>query len=385
MVNSHLLFLLINIASNHGLVRIKDPQATEERFVPSHMQLMHGMNSQQQAETIQDVQNFISSSAEGFATLVLMGDSTMAGVVTELLNVSEEVQNGLEILYVSNDRAAKVRYGCNEACGGVPPGGEWVNESKVIDKITRLTVKRAKASTRALHKRSCNSGGGLETYVFRSGPYKNLVVHHWGFLPEYAQFCWHECMTEGMAALKANVVVWNVGFHLLNHDFNPNICKHRHNPTKPGCKDYHAMVRTATDQMLESGVGKVVWKHTNWVCESRQIEGFPATAAALAVWQDTEKRPALEEACKKDCPQFDGLSCYDWFFDSHTSTRMYNESSKALSPLREKWGTDRVLELDAYNPTRLCCDRGCKDETDDGEHYAGLDAELAVQLAAMLS
>merc|ERR1719238_2310169 len=118
----------------------------------------------------------------------------MSGLVTELLNISEAVQDSMEILYVSNDRAQKVRYGCNEACGGVPPGGEWKDETKITDDMTRLTVERAEASTRALHDASCNSGGGLETYIFRSGPYKDLVVHHWGFLPEYAQYCWKKCI-----------------------------------------------------------------------------------------------------------------------------------------------------------------------------------------------
>merc|ERR1719162_262705 len=78
------------------------------------------------------------------------------------------------------------------------------------------------------------------------------------------------------------------------------------------------------------------------------------------------------------------MKCYDWFFDAHTSTRMYKESEDALRELREEWGSDRVLDLDAYNPTRRCCERGCEDETDDGEHYAGLDASFVVSLAAML-
>jgi len=286
----------------------------------AHQQEMHGMTQQQQKETIRSMQSFVANAPEGFATLVLFGDSTMSGILTELLGVSDP--GAMEIIYVSNDRAKSVRYGCNEECGGVPPGGEWKNETLVSDKMTKLTVQRAEASTQALHASKCNSGGGLETYVFRTGPYKNLVVHHWGFLPEYAQYCWLPCMTEAMEALKPTAVVWNIGFHLLNHDFSPSVCEQRHNPANPGCGDYKLMVTQATSQMIQSGIQTVVWKHTNWVCEDRQVVGFPETKKGLATWNDESNRASLEKTCQKECPQYKGMSCYDWFFNAHTSERM---------------------------------------------------------------
>jgi len=265
----------------------------------------------------------------------------------------------------------------------VPSGATWKRVG-ITDQHHKLTVLHAEASTKMLHAGNCNSGGGLETYGFRDGPFKNLIVHHWGFLPEYAEFCWLPCMKLAIKALKPTAVVWNVGFHLLNHDFNKVVCKQRHNPAAPGCGDHKQMVKMATQDMLEVGVKQVVWKHTNWVCEERQKSGFPKTAESLDKWHDEAALPSLEKQCAKDCPDYAGMKCYDWFFDAHTSTRMYKESEDALRELREEWGSDRVLDLDAYNPTRRCCERGCEDETDDGEHYAGLDGSFVVRLASML-
>merc|ERR550532_2756627 len=152
-----------------------------------------------------------------------------------------------------------------------------------------------------------------------------------------------------MAALKPTAVVWNIGFHLLNHDFNPSVCKQRHNPAQPECGDYKAMVAKATNQMLQSGIQTVVWKHTNWVCEERQMVGFPETKAGLAKWHQESRRSALEKTCQKECPQYKGMSCYDWFFDAHTSERMYNESTAALASVREFTSPNKhVRELDAF-------------------------------------
>merc|ERR1712226_706132 len=100
----------------------------------------------------------------------------------------------------------------------------------------------------------------------------------------------------------------------------------------------------------------------------RQKSGFPQTAEALEKWGDVSQHSVLEAQCKTDCPQYSGKSCYDWFFNARTSQRMYNESSDALAELRQVYGSARVRELDAFHPTRECCDRGCEEETDDGEH-----------------
>eukprot|EP00928_Gymnodinium_smaydae_P088376 TRINITY_DN72474_c0_g1_i1.p2 TRINITY_DN72474_c0_g1~~TRINITY_DN72474_c0_g1_i1.p2 ORF type:complete len:425 (+),score=129.29 TRINITY_DN72474_c0_g1_i1:74-1276(+) len=362
-------------------------QYGQHEFVASHASTLHGMSQDEQQQTFSNLQRFVASQ-DNFASLVLFGDSTMAGVVTEILNISQEVQDTMELIYVSNDRLKRVRYGCDEACGGVPPGGEWNNESAMTDVFSKAVLKRAEASTAALHASDCKSGGGLETYIFRAGPYKNLVVHHWGFLPEYSGFCWQPCMDEAMAALKPTAVVWNVGFHLLNHDFTPSICNQRHNPVKPGCGNYKEMVKMGTTGMLEAGVKQVIWKHTNWVCEKRQIAGFPKTAKGLRKWHKKGALMKLERACASDCPQYKeaGLKCYDWFFDAHASARMYRQALLALREVRAERpdDADSILELDAFKASKDCCAAGCEAQTDDGEHYAGLDAGLAVQLADML-
>lgn len=344
----------------------------------------------QREQTIKDIQDFIKASPEGFATMVLMGDSTMAGITTELLNItsSSPGEDGCiyELIYVSNDRARAVNYGCNRGCGGVQPGGEWVLESALTDDMAKKTAYRAKASTAALHAKGCKSGGGLETYLFRTGPFKGLVVHHWGFLPEYTDFCWDECMTDAMAALKPQAVLWNIGLHLLNHDFKPSVCAVRKNPTKTNCGNYKDMVKLATSSMISSGIKTVVWKTTNWLCEDIQCEGFPLTKEALIKWQDVSQRPALEKQCVADCPEYGSLDlpCYEWFMDAHTSSRMYQESTEALSELRAELGNG-VATLDAYTVTKECCERDCHMQTDDGEHYTGLDAELVMSYTAILA
>lgn len=318
---------------------------------------------------------------------VLMGDSTMSGVVEELTTIADGEGRASEVIYVSNDRPKRVLYGCNADCGGVPAGGEWKADPDVLnDVMTQLTVKRAENSTKALHSQGCQSGGGLETYAFRSGPFKNLVIHHWGFLPEYTDFCWKPCMTNAMAALKPTAVVWNIGFHLLNHDFKPSVCETRYNPTKTGCGDYKNMVHTATKQMISAGIGNVVWKHTNWLCEDRQKEGFPLTADSLDKWNNRTNRAALEKQCEIDCPKYAaaGMTCYDWFFNAETTTRMYLQSKAALKTLRDEFGSEAVREVDSYRMTKECCSGGCKEETEDGEHYMGLDSAVALELARVL-
>jgi len=347
------------------------------------------MTKEERQQALSDVQKFIQSSEEGFATLVLLGDSTMAGITEELLNMTSsspgEAGCIYELLYVSNDRARSVNYGCNRGCGGVPPGGEWMDESKLTDDMARKTVWRAKESTRRLHAQGCKSGGGLETYVFRTGPFQGLVVHHWGFLPEYTEFCWDDCMTDAMAALKPQAVLWNIGLHLLNHDFKPSVCDVRKNPTKKNCGNYQDMVALATRGMESAGVDKVIWKTTNWLCEDIQSEGFPATKEALTKWHNVADRKKNNEQCLKDCPAYGSLDlpCYEWFMDAHTTTRLHQESAYALQKVRNEDGKG-VHVLDAYWKTKYCCDQGCHDMTDDGEHYTGLDSKLMIGFASIL-
>jgi len=337
---------------------------------------------------IQDMQSFIQQSREsfGFATLVLMGDSTVAGATSELLRLTEEIDRAAELVYVSNDRGRAVHY-----AGYVKPGGEWVNESSLTDDMATHTVKRAQASTEALHAKGCKSGGGLETYVYRSGPFKDLVVHHWGFLPEYTDFCWDSCMTDAMAALKPEAVMWNIGFHLLNHDFSPAVCSIRHNPTKKNCGNHKEMIKEGSRGMLNAGVRYVIWKHTNYLCEARQNNGFPATVEAMKKWHDEPQRPKLEEECKEACPDYsnNGLKCYDWFFDAHTTERFYKEANAAIADVEHEITSGElkggsIHSLDAFQLTKSCCDKGCESETDDGEHYTGVDPHIMAHLASIL-
>lgn len=383
-----------------GTLKADDPSShgdTDDekigQYETTHAHDMHGMNDMGKNQTIREMQKFIERSPEGFGTLVLLGDSTMSGIVTEVMNVTREVELSLELVYVSNDRNKPIMewkgdynstngLNPNAPRGGVHPGEDWYDETKMDDNMVKLSIERARESTRKLHAKGCKSGGGIETYVFRRGDYKNLVIHHWGFLPEYAEMCWKPCMKEAVGALKAEAVVWNIGFHLLNHDFKKSICNRRHNPAKPGCGDYKSLVSTGTRQMLEAGVPTVIWKHTNWVCEKRQDEGFPQTTEALLKWKDLSQRSNLEKQCQVDCPQYKGMNCYDWHFNARTSQRMYFEATDALAEVREVYG-NRVREIDTFKATKECCERGCEDETDDGEHYAGLDGQFALRVVSI--
>lgn len=343
----------------------------------------------QQEQMYKDVQSFVQSTPGGNASIVLFGDSTMAGLARGLLNVSDEVVDSMELVFVANGRPKRSSYRFFKWNIKVPSGKEFVtvNETVRRDPLINRAIMNSQNAINMLWLRDCKSGGGLETYVLRSGPYKNLVVYHWPFIPEYTDFCWEECVTNAMKALQPTAVVWNVGFHLLNHDFSASVCKQRYNPTKKNCGNYQEMVSLATNSMLQSGIPNVVWKTTNWLCEKRQTVGFPSTAKGLEKWHDEAKRPLLEQWCKRDCPQYAeaGLdSCYDWFFDARASHRMYNESMEALAQIKTK-ATSGIHVLDAFQKTKSCCEAGCEEETQDGEHYDGLDNDLAARLVGMLS
>jgi len=365
-------------ASANCLQKVQGPGWSQDQL---NAQAMRGATQEQKELIAKDIESFVAQAPEGFATLVVMGDSTMSSLVSGFMDVILSVtEDKGENIYVSNDRLKKIRYG-----GGVEPGEDWALEG-LTEEMDKITVARAQASTKALHAKGCKSGGGIETHVFRSGPFKGLVLHNWGFLPEYTDFCWDDCMTDAMAALKPTAVLWNNGFHLLNHDFTASVCNQRHNPTKTNCGDYKQMVKMASQQMLASGIKQVIWKHTNYLCEERQVSGrFSMTEDALVKWNNVANHPQLEAECKQECPQYAaaGMLCYDWFFNAHTTERMYAESAEAVAELRAEVG-EGLHVLDAFNLTRSCCDAGCEDKTDDGEHYPGLDAELATNMAAIL-
>ena len=89
-----------------------------------------------------------------------MGDSTMSGIVTEFLNVTSDVQRSLELVYVSNDRQKAVMewkdsngWKDTNPTGGIQPGGDWWDTTKLDNGTVSTTVTRARASTHELRPR----------------------------------------------------------------------------------------------------------------------------------------------------------------------------------------------------------------------------------------
>jgi len=332
---------------------------------------------------IDDFKAFVAASPHGWASVVLMGDSTVSGMVGDLVNFTDAIapgfKKGSEVwnAYVSNDRPKAIHHGNS----WVKPGEEWIDPSADEHPVAKQAVELAKAATQALHKKKCQWGGGLDTYVF-GGDLEGLVVHSWGYLPEYSEFCWDACFTEAMEALKPSAVMWNIGFHLLNHDFKKSTCEKRQNPAKPNCGDYKKMVKLGTAE-LSSVVPKVIWRTTNWLCEAKMIESKPFLEHDLAKWNVPATRAYFERQCQKDCPAYNALSsCQDWLFDSSATERLYKESMAALDSFSRKKG---VHVLDAFSQTKQCCERGCAEGTWDGEHYRGLDRDLIAGLASILA
>lgn len=332
-------------------------------------------------DIMQNLQSFIAGSG-GSASLVLMGDSTVSGMVNDFVNFTDAIapgfKHGSEVwnTYVSNDRPKSIHHGL----GWVHTGEEWVDPEAEGHPVAKEHVKLAQAATKALHAKGCKWGGGLDTYVF-GGDLEGLVVHSWGFLPEYSEACWDSCFTDAMAALKPSAVMWNIGFHLLNHDFKKSTCEVRHNPTKLKCGDYKEMVTTGMTE-LASVVPQVVWRTTNWLCEAKVVESKPFLEHDLNKWKDPSSASWLEKQCQKDCPQYGSLSsCRDWLFDATTTERLYTESMDAIAQLPKKG----IHVLDAFKQTKDCCGAGCDAGTWDGEHYRGLDRDLVRGLAAILS
>eukprot|EP00928_Gymnodinium_smaydae_P070130 TRINITY_DN54056_c0_g1_i1.p1 TRINITY_DN54056_c0_g1~~TRINITY_DN54056_c0_g1_i1.p1 ORF type:complete len:379 (-),score=91.06 TRINITY_DN54056_c0_g1_i1:43-1179(-) len=334
-------------------------------------------------ELSKTLRRFIQNQKEGWASLVLMGDSTVNGALTELLKLvgagcSSENDNCKNV-YLGNDMEKAMRRKV-----WVQSGGEWFEPTAMDSKVSRLAVERSQAATAALHARNCSWSGRLETYVLNKAPLDGLVVYFWGYLPELGNACWDACMTEAMAALRPSAMMWNIGFHLLQREFDKWTCERRHPFAKKNCGNYEQMVSTGMRE-LAGVVPKVVWRTTNWLCEKTNLMRIPYGRETLAKWHDPLQRQLLEEECHRSCPGFGAEErCGDWLFDSRATERLYNES---MSAIRSLSGTAGIHVLDAFKTTRDCCERGggvCKASW-DGEHYDGLDRDLLLQLAHILA
>lgn len=307
----------------------------------------------------------------------------MAGMVDDLLNLTKEVAWARWTVHVTNDRPKAVHY-TNDG-SWVEPGEEWHDPAALDDPLAKVTVERSRAANVAMHNNGCTWGGGVETYMFKEGPLAGLSIHHWGFLPEYGEACWNSCMTHAVKAFKASAVLWNIGLHLLNHDYDAPTCEMRQNPSKENCGNYQEMVAMATRDLVKV-TPKVIWKTTNMFCEERQVDMFPSIKDKLDKWHDAAQLKSLEATCHKSCDRMGDFTCSDWLMDGRTTTRFHKESLRALNQIKleqPKYASS-VRLLDAYAPSKKCCDRGCKRETEDGEHYRGLDRDLLRTLADIL-
>jgi len=358
---------------------VSQKAATEERW--SSLLGERRSATFNQEKTVADLQAFIKAHG-GSASIVLMGDSTVSGMVSDLLDIAPGVLSQTEMVHVTNDRPKGVKF--HSKMPIVMPGDEWFLPEALDDPMTKSVIERSQAAVKALHSKNCTWSGGVETFVTTSGDLKGMVVHHWGFIPEYGDSCWDSCYAEAVKALQPNAMMWNIGFHLLNHDFKQSTCTTRHNPSKRHCGDYGKMVTMAMTE-LSAVVPMLMWRTTNFLCEPLQVKAFPIVESAMVQWNDMSQRELLENNCHADCPEYKGLNCGDWVMSANTTQRMYWASMAVVEKLKDnlKHG-NRVHVLDGFKATKNCCERGCEEETADGEHYRGLDKDLIQDLAALL-
>jgi len=345
-----------------------------------HSQTADGMKLQ--SSTIANLQKVIEASQDGIASVVLMGDSTIAGLAGEFLDLTSWWE-----VYVANDRPQK--YHGSE--GPIEPGQDWGVDvecptctQKRFD-VARAAVQRGKAATAKLHSQNCTWAGGIETFAMGE-PLRGLLVHRWGFLPEYGEACWQSCMADAMKELKPTAIMWNVGLHLLNHRFDVATCSRRSNPAKYNCGDYQEMVHHGMSQ-LAFATPTLVWRTTNWVCEPKIIQHNPHLKSDLDMWQLEANRPSLEDKCKLECPKYAEKDCYNWLMNGRATELQYNQSMAAVTQAKTalRGRGEQLYVLDAFKLSRQCCENevGC-DETEDGEHYQGLDAALANELSSIM-
>lgn len=333
-----------------------------------------------QADTIRNFQKWITASPDGWSSLLAMGDSTMMGISVDMLNLTDEVLHAQNIVYAANDRGRPIQMGTM-----LEDGQEWHDEKQLDDPMVAAAVKRAQAATAALHSRKCTWGGGIQLYAYRESPLKGLVFMSWDFLPEYGEACWDACMGLAMQALKPSAVLWNIGFHLLNEDWDAEKCAKRQNPAKLNCGNYQKLVEHATTDFMKASP-IVFWKTTNYLCEKKKIEWQPSLEETFAKWADPAQADALEAECHENCDKMKNFKCKDWVFRADTSELLYKESLAAVAHLQgmEQGHSSKLHVLDTFQATRSCCDRGCDVETQDGEHYRALDRGMIQKLASTL-
>jgi len=345
-------------------------------------------------KTVADLKSFIDAHG-GSASIVMMGDSTISSMNDYLLGVMSKTR----LVHAANDRGQAVRFP-PDMPAAVQNGDQWATDVGNGLKLQRTVIGRAKAAHSAIHSWNCTWSGGMETYLTTSGSLKGLVVHHWGFIPEWGNACWDTCYAQAIKELKPDAMLWNVGLHLLNYKFDQTTCEKRNIPGKRNCDDYSTMVTKGMTQLSEF-VPTLVWKTTNYLCEPLQVKHFPLVASKLSMWNDMSQRAALETICTKTCPVYAGLKCGDWVMTSNNTQRLYSDSMAAVEKVKDdlqlgKHGKHdkhdkpvkhdkRIRTLDAFTATKSCCEAGCEGKTEDGEHYAGMDKDFIADLAALVA
>jgi hypothetical protein len=246
----------------------------------------------------------------------------------------------------------------------------------VFDSIREASV--------VLDKSHCNFGG----HIFLAHSYFNgsLIHYSWGFGAESFGACWKPCLTEAIKALQPTAVVVNQGLHLL-HAYPYRSCSKTASPILNlsyfDCGKHEDFV-TNVVRDLRSVSPISVWKTSNWVCDKKYYGGW---RSALDNWHDSEKRDALESACRKDCDAFGkDRPCGDELIDARSSGLQRDASMRAISrvrsetpPIDDVQHSGKLGTVDAYAATEGKCNA-----THDGRHYNSLDPEIALLMAKEL-
>eukprot|EP00928_Gymnodinium_smaydae_P100086 TRINITY_DN973_c0_g1_i2.p1 TRINITY_DN973_c0_g1~~TRINITY_DN973_c0_g1_i2.p1 ORF type:complete len:405 (+),score=83.24 TRINITY_DN973_c0_g1_i2:186-1400(+) len=320
-------------------------------------------------ETISGFEKLLKASPGHEASIVVIGDSTISGMVDAFLHFDKYPW----LVYTANDRS-HVFNGLGET-GGVKPGEDWSHpgvEKPDTEQFIKDAVARGRAATQALHALKCNWGGGLQTLTYSKGALQGLVLHYWSFIPENSDGCWQSCFADAMKELQSTAIVWNVGMHVLSHKYDHATCLKRAGHAKDYCNDYSEMLTIGLQEFSKT-TKTVVWRTTNSLCDAALAKRNRNHARELALWHDDVKRSMQERKCHRECPFFRAdEQCYDWFMDGRATELQYNQSMNVVQKLRRKVKDLRVL--DAFALTRRCCESGC-DATEDGVHYFGSDPD----------
>lgn len=311
--------------------------------------------SDSQADTVNSLREFVASSPDKVASLVLIGDSSVRGLVDMLLSLTS-----VRKVYTSSDL--------------VKGSTQWHEPGALEDAVGRIAIQRAQETNSFFKDSDCALKGAIETSVFDK-PLEGLVLHYWTFLPEISDACWKPCMTDMVRVLKPNAVLWNIGLHLLSSRYDLKNCELEHGKVlaKPACGHYEELV-TQGMEALSSVTPTLIWRTTNWACWDKLI--------SKPDWHDPVSRDSLEDACHKECPLGPysvGEFCYDHLLDAHGTGLQYNRSMRAVTNVQKQVSAD-IHVLDAFAITHENCDAA-----KDGLHYPSVDDQLARSLASILS